>query len=370
MITNIQLLRGLAALAVVLLHTEFKLFGVVSTQFQGVSIFFVISGFIVAYITRKDTSRFLERRFIRIVPVYWAVLLFSFFWLSLGGFTWLAHFLHEPKHAIYQFGGAFFNHQGIHDVLMSMVFLPYKDSVSGAYGSFIYTGWTLNIELFFYTAFAFLSLLGRRAGILLTSLLLGGLCYLNMATATDGVLVRFYGQEATLYIVGGFLTYKLWEMTESWATKINPTVLRVIGGCVAVLLVLMNTVPLWDRWGIYGSRITGLVYMALPLLVVFTALFLHSAGLRWKWRPLLILGDISYVLYLSHVIVLTTMKRYADSYPFLDPKNNGTAGIIFTLALCVGVAWLLHVAVEKPLISMCDAWVRRWRALRLSPTSA
>jgi exopolysaccharide production protein ExoZ len=71
MISNIQLLRGLAALAVAFYHAGYVIPGTTHTDFLGVPVFFVISGFIMTHITRASSDDFLLHRLIRIVPLYW-----------------------------------------------------------------------------------------------------------------------------------------------------------------------------------------------------------------------------------------------------------------------------------------------------------
>jgi hypothetical protein len=83
MITNLQLLRGLAALGVVVYHTNIRINGVHS-DLMGVSIFFVISGFIMVHITRDNADDFLAKRLIRIVPLYWILTIASLLWFGLG----------------------------------------------------------------------------------------------------------------------------------------------------------------------------------------------------------------------------------------------------------------------------------------------
>ena len=56
MISNIQVLRAFAALAVVFYHTGYFIDGRVHTDFQGVAVFFVISGFIMVYTTSRLNS--------------------------------------------------------------------------------------------------------------------------------------------------------------------------------------------------------------------------------------------------------------------------------------------------------------------------
>jgi len=85
---KLQVLRGLAALAVVLDHvheyllilsgkpdTYFRFFGV---QFSmGTWFFFVLSGFLMSYLIDTGSDRFLIRRLVRIYPTYWLAVLSS-----------------------------------------------------------------------------------------------------------------------------------------------------------------------------------------------------------------------------------------------------------------------------------------------------
>ena len=88
---SIQVLRGICALLVVWAHsygsvndlypglgTELFSFG-----FVGVDIFFIISGFIIAYVTQSKREQhsltFLVKRFFRVVPLAWlAIITFGF----------------------------------------------------------------------------------------------------------------------------------------------------------------------------------------------------------------------------------------------------------------------------------------------------
>jgi len=74
-INNVQALRGFAALLVVLGHTEYAPPGMRPLGTFGVDIFFVISGFIMAMIVDRNPEKFLLRRFVRILPLYWTATL-------------------------------------------------------------------------------------------------------------------------------------------------------------------------------------------------------------------------------------------------------------------------------------------------------
>ena len=69
-IESIQVFRFFAAFSVMLVHMPIFEFG-----HWGVDIFFVISGFIMMYITEKNNNYFLIKRFIRIIPLYWILTL-------------------------------------------------------------------------------------------------------------------------------------------------------------------------------------------------------------------------------------------------------------------------------------------------------
>ena len=73
LIYNIQFLRAFAALLVVYFHTTFSTALGLPESFGifGVDIFFVISGYIISYVTFLDPTRFVQKRIIRIVPFYW-----------------------------------------------------------------------------------------------------------------------------------------------------------------------------------------------------------------------------------------------------------------------------------------------------------
>src|SRR5687767_12943440 len=84
----IQVLRGFAAIAVLLYHTGIYTNIYLGNSFfsfeygtLGVDFFFTLSGFIITYIHLKDikergsVTNFTGRRFIRVFPFYWLTLL-------------------------------------------------------------------------------------------------------------------------------------------------------------------------------------------------------------------------------------------------------------------------------------------------------
>ena len=72
-INNIQVLRFFAALSVMMVHLPLFGFGV-----WGVDFFFVISGFIMMYITDLSSKFFFLKRLARIIPLYWILTILVF----------------------------------------------------------------------------------------------------------------------------------------------------------------------------------------------------------------------------------------------------------------------------------------------------
>lgn len=129
MLANLQLLRALAAIAVVVFH--FGLMPPTSLQFTagaaGVDLFFVLSGFIIAYSSSRDARHFLARRLIRIIPAYWiATILAALF--TLQAMAW---------------------HDASAWLIQSLFYLP------GPQGrpALIFVAWTLVYELAFYVIY-------------------------------------------------------------------------------------------------------------------------------------------------------------------------------------------------------------------------
>ena len=161
-IVSIQVLRALAALAVLTYHVPIELssrLGLhdVVPRFligaAGVDLFFVISGFIIVYASEMLFGRwdapyvFFVRRLVRIVPLYWACtgLIVAYWMIARVDFNSID----------ISFGA----------IIGSFLFLPYPRP-SGGMMPVIMLGWTVNHEMFFYAAFAGVIFLSRRRTVL------------------------------------------------------------------------------------------------------------------------------------------------------------------------------------------------------------
>lgn len=317
MITNIQLLRGVAALMVVVFHlvVQMQPFGFDGSQVSflqgGVDIFFVISGFIMVHVSRereRSGGQFMADRIIRIVPIYWLLTLLAY--LSGAG---------EPR--------------PIGDLLRSLAFIP--SGTPPLFNPLIDGGWTLNLEMYFYVLFA-VSLAAAREEKQRFALVVGLLAAV-VATSiwAPGPYWPFYGNEIVFEFVIGMVLARSVGWLESVGTVAAGGIV-VVGGLVMVLEPL-------DR---LGSR---LLSVGLPAgLIVAGAISFHAAGKRVAAPAALLLGSVSYALYLSHVLVFEAINGlFTQSKHGFGPAMM--AGFLaFALIIALLVAWVIYVAVERP----------------------
>ncbi|EIZ78463.1 capsular polysaccharide biosynthesis O-acetyl transferase [Novosphingobium sp. Rr 2-17] len=333
-IANIQVLRAVAALAVVVFHARnlTPIGSWVSFDFgnAGVDIFFVMSGFIIAHVTNRSTPltvrSFLVRRAVRVVPLYWLLTLCVF----TGGLIapGLAGTGGVPVFA---------------DLIRSLAFVPYWNQ-AGAMLPVLFMGWTLNYEVFFYFAFA-LALPIRRGrlrllaiSLVLVALVLAGRLWhpasAPLVTYTDPLLMEF---------VAGMWLSQLYAAMPPRANP-RPVLLSAVVALATGFAVILFKDDLWP----HAPRI--LAWGAPAVLIVGTALALDRLGLKLSSQPLMLLGDASYSLYLTHPLVI---KAVTLVYRRLDIASSGVHLVMMlaACALCIIVAVLVHLFIERPLMN-------------------
>ncbi|MGH7043937.1 MAG: acyltransferase family protein, partial [Acetobacteraceae bacterium] len=323
-LASIQCLRALAAAVVVLVHM--RVFepkydpGLVLAPHVldfgqlGVDLFFVISGFIMTTITVREfgrqgaARRFLAQRFLRIYPIYWV------FALAV-----LAVFLVHP--------GWVNSQHGRPDIVRSFLLLPQQNL------PLLLVAWTLTFEMFFYLVFAVLIGCVRRQVL--------GWVLIGWAVVTAG---------ANLLLAPNATTPVLDVMA-------SPLILEFLGGCAVALAArslrgrtagwvltifgiaeLLGAV-LWLSHLGRGFPPNGWLRVALfgsgSVLVVAGAVRLEEAGVRLFPASLVALGDASYSLYLSHVLVIAAVGRVWERFLAGPSAANHLAGLagVFAAAL-------------------------------------
>ena len=351
---SVQALRGLAAFLVLLFHavdvqkkallpeqtSELSLLsGFWDQGYAGVDLFFVISGFIMVYVTRntlpsaKQVGRFLYSRATRIYPLWWifAGVMMLYYIVSYG----------QPAAP---------------DVASGETLLPYLVKSLGLFPQealpVLGVGWTLIHEMWFYLVFAGLLFLPRKAlpwalGAWGTLILLAGLGY--SAPHHAGNIIELATSPLTLeFILGGFAALLLLGRSAIAATPI--LILGILSG-MATLWIGLNggTNFVWHRVIAFGLPSVLLIYGLVALE--------HSGRLnvpQWAVR----LGDWSYSLYLSHLIVLLALRRIWQGLPLPDGLQFNGPGpwdnLAFAIAgICLSIVFaaISYRLLEKPLLN-------------------
>jgi peptidoglycan/LPS O-acetylase OafA/YrhL len=317
---SLQVLRFLAAFLVVLFHAGAGLqieFGLSSNLFyygaSGVDVFFVLSGFIIAY--TSDASRgvfyFLKRRVARIVPLYW--------FLTAGV---IAIALVMPQ----LLNSTVVNAE---TVWKSFLFIPYQKD-SGLVQPILFLGWTLCYEMYFYLVFAGALMAGRQTPWVVCAVI--SLVVLFGAAWPEGpVLWRFYSDPITLEFLYGVLLHQVFLRWPLLRQGSLPLAAALCGLGLALYVA-----------GVGLPRFLGQGVPAAILVVGFLCLRLPEGR---TVALLVLLGDASYSLYLSHPYVLQLPIKLLGA-------SHGLALATLASAAFVGVAVLASLAlffcIEKP----------------------
>ena len=341
-ISSLQALRGLAALAVVVHHVLRAVTINLPPQFQltpppllsnpilvdlgamGVDLFFVLSGFLMMYISRpyeqgtKSTGDFLANRLIRVWPLYAVVTLYL-----------LGQAYHNTSA-----GGSGFDLAPMR--LLSLFFIP-SFNEAGILQPILGVGWTLNYEVFFYMVFAASILMNRNRILAIATVLVGG-GYAIGALLPEGSVLRAFLFNSVI------LEFLLGAAIASAYMK-GMLVAKHAYACLAAGLVVLGifaSVPVDE-----GFR---LLTRGVPAALLFAFILLSESKIRWP-RAIVVLGDASYSIYLVHIPVLYTVAPRAMGklsrlgYPSVAVEGAAIAAI----GACVVAGLLCHFVLEKPL---------------------
>lgn len=331
LIYNIQLLRAFAAAAVAYRHMTSPDGLGLDPSFGrfGVDIFFVISGFIIGFITRQDPSHFALKRVIRIVPTYWSATL-ALFLVALVLPGVLNSASADPTLLVH-----------------SLFFVPYQGSNGMA--PLLELGWTLNFEMYFYLVFGVALIFTKSHTPLLASILLLCVLFVFGVLGVGSEPVRYYlGNPLLLEFIGGlalFSFYSRFRFSPSGAWR---PVAR--GMLVATMLLAGAAIIAQEvKWGGLDNRhLLG----GLPALVIVgCAIYLErDLGMRARGRVVGIMGESSYVLYLVHPFIIYGAIRLLYPDAGSAPELHRWVLGFLLLTTAIVIAALLHLVVERPVL--------------------
>lgn len=288
---------------------------------SGVYVFFVVSGFIISYVTFNKVKNwnylwlFIMRRQIRLDPPFWFAIALA---LAVNAVS------------IYVLGNEVYM-PTVWDIFTN---ITYTFRILGNY-DIVRVGWTLCLEVQFYVVFIFIAFViykyrfsSVQVTVIYTILLgLSILCAVLFDLGRDGFIAQywyvFFLGIAAAYTIRGQFSFFYYLFTISLVLFLGlilnelrdqTTVASVVTSCSIVLAVKLNKQSEW-------------------LSNTFFQFF----------------GRISYSLYLTHVIIGNRIIRYIKSLTHWEFDNVWLTAFILSIAFIISilVAWMFYNLIEK-----------------------
>ena len=298
---------------------------------SGVDIFFVISGFVmsVSAIGREKNEHparsFMERRLIRIAPLYWLLTtVFLLKLLLLGLYPTLES---SSTHLAVSFPY----------LLASFLFIPYRSSL-GTIQPPLLVGWTLSYEMFFYLLFAG-ALAMRKSPIRILTPVMILLAIVGLFHQDRWPAISVLADPRLLEFLAG-----VWlGQAVAKGVRVNPWLSGTLGLVGLVAITCLRDLP--------GGHV---IWFGIPAVLLVQAAVMLEGRIGRLWpRWSLALGDASYSLYLSHLLVFTALFKIVARTHLLAPggarMRDEAFLIVGTLLCCVLVSMLVYRWVEKPM---------------------
>lgn len=350
------LLRFLLAISVVLGHSS-SIFGF---EFVGgvisVQSFYIISGFYMTlilnekYIGKSNSYKlFITNRLLRLYPIYWTVLLLTILYFTvvsiysdgknLGGF-------------IYYY--EYWNTMGLSSIVFLVftnLFLFLQDAVmffslNTTTGQLYFTtnfhnnppelynflmipqAWTIGVEIAFYLIAPFI--VRRKLKIIfpliLASLLLRIVLYYYFNLKNDPWTYRFFPTELVFFLLG-VVSYHLYKKLQTM--EIKNLYLKLIWIGVVAVTIFFNFLPIPGKKFLYLSGF----FIVLPFIFLLTK----------NWKTDTFIGELSYPIYISHILVFTILKE--QNIPTLG--GIGLTLVVFTIAFSILLNNVVAKRIEK-----------------------
>jgi len=329
-------LRGIAALLVVFHHGRSHWLWGWLEGWNGVTLFFVLSGFLITTLALREEDAlgalrwraFFVRRLFRIVPVY--VVSLALYVVAVGVV------------------GIAAGHRGSFFQAVPWYLSPFPEVPFFSRTHIVFSlAWSLGIEEKFYLLWPLLAfvLLRRRArGRLGLALALMFVLQIPIAFGSSGRALAPYSA-----ILAGCILAFLMHNRSSFARLSRFGSTPFFLGAAALLVVVHGLTHVFNPTA-PGFRVAAAWYYlpySLAAALVVCALALRAGGSGWlESAPMRFAGRVSYPLYLTHPLGLAAAAMVVAPGGLATELVYLAVGIVLSLALAYGI----HRVVEKPLI--------------------
>ncbi|MGN6653197.1 acyltransferase family protein [Trinickia sp.] len=382
-------LRGIAALLIVINHMALLMLplghtsakpALIKTGILGMTIFFVLSGFVMYYNyaeriathRAQGIGRFLLARFARLYPLLAAYVLFNF---VLNVSRSLAHgdaagaSLYVTTLPLYLLGLQSWLYAVINDVNVT---------ISQSFGN---PAWSISAEWFFYVLFIPLIAIRKASGpsvsrgmLIVTGSIIARGVFLLVADSTavqQGIAAKL-GESSSLSVYAWLVYYcpygRFFEflagmgIAEIWLARrqpphatradrkdrLNPIGLLAGGSGLAYIAASFLSDIGFSIPSLFEGTATHFFYIvAVPPAIYFLSRERGVAAKILSYSPLLFLGEISYSLYFVHTLVFP-LFRIAPTTDLANHLPMAVGRCAAFLAMTLIVSTLVHRILERP----------------------
>lgn len=329
----IDSMRGVAILMVLIVHSTmfFSLVGITELPFNlekviysgkyGVSLFFIVSAYTLfrSLDLRKESGfkSYFIRRFFRIAPMYYLVLITLFFLYFIKGISDISVF-----------------NLVTHILFINGFFVNYFNSIIGV-------EWTIFVEVIFYlflpVIYSYKKHLLALTAFALFSSFVTGLYVMQL----DGLKQVQFAQFPLTWLpvfMFGVLIYKYQDRYKETFTKYKKSIFLFII-CTFILLSYSN----FPGRFLFFSILMAIFYMLNKYNIIF---FFNNSFLKK-------IGKYSFSIYLLHIPIFDSIRIYFKGGAMLDSQIVGY--LIITLIAISTVFFISHLTyrlVEKPFMAI------------------
>lgn len=329
--------RGIAAILVALFHLTLVyeqrfhhrvLFNVFKGGFVGVDFLFVLSGFILFW-SYQDNFKNIQKvkdyfikRFIRVYPPYWAVILIITFIYTVFG-----------KNVMKSFG-------------MNATYILKTVTLFPQWPVMIAPVWSLSYEVFFYILLGFcLMWLTKKQTLIFFILYIFLLMGINFSVRLPPFYIPL--DHFMLEFLFGALAGHIASQKE---IKSHLFIRLFFYLSIITIMIVWSIYYMYDfgsQWPAYLRPFTfGIPFALLSL----SSVWIEKRQLLNIPRLFLIGGDISYPLFLIHATLISFIAIFLSDY--LKVSNQVVIGLsVFpVIIITIITSWLFHIYIEKPFL--------------------
>jgi exopolysaccharide production protein ExoZ len=345
-LSSLQVLRGFAASLVVFhhaaraftanwpadaVHPSFRIFSyerIVGAGAIGVDVFFLISGFIMVFVStpyvnhEKPARDFIIRRAIRVYPMY------AIATAAVIAIAFIRFYRHSSIDTLPPIA--------LTRIIAAFTFVPTFDE-NGNVQPILGVGWTLFYEMFFYVCFAtVVAIFGRRIVAPLAVIFCSAIAIAWMLGGQDAIS-RFFGNTIVFEFlfgcaIGGLFQRQAISSAYAWPLLFIGLALMLAGSAFAF------------------PESTRFIFWGIPsMILLLSCLKLELANIKCP-RLLLLLGDASYSVYLVHVLIIYESRDIARKITDLS-KLPGDLAVLLFACLAIVCGTIVYRLVEAPLNS-------------------